>query len=105
MSKDQFNLTGTSEVKISSVLFATVVLRSIYGLEEGINLPLNLFLKEHCESVSYSAFKSAFHTAYNNALGEISSVVCLYLEFALIQCTHKLICYGKDAWVHARWFN
>lgn len=79
------------------MLFATVVFRSIYGLEEGINLPLNLSLKEHCQSVSYSAFKSAFHTAYNNALREISSVVCLYLEFASIQCTHKLICYGKDA--------
>lgn len=97
MSKDQFNLTGTSEVKISSVLFATVALRSIYGLEQGINLPLNLFLKEHCQSVSYSAFKSTFHTAYNNALREISSVVCLYLEFAFIQCIHKLIYCSKDA--------
>lgn len=34
MSEDQFNLTGTSEVKISSALFTTVMLRSIYGLGE-----------------------------------------------------------------------
>lgn len=97
MSKDQFNLTGTSEVKISSALLTTAMLGSIYGLGEGINLPLYPSLKEHCQRVSYSAFKNAFHTAYNNALHEIGSVVCLYIEFAFIQCIHKLICYGKDA--------
>lgn len=82
MSKDQFNLTGTSEIKISSAVFTTVMLRSIYGLGESINLPLYPSLKGHCQSVPYSAFKNAFHTAYNNALHEISSVVHLYIEFA-----------------------
>lgn len=98
MSKDQFNLTGTSKVKISSVLFTIVMLfRSICGLEGGINLSLYLSLKEHCLCVSYRAFKNAFHTAYNNTLLEISSVVCLYIEFAFIQWVRKVICYGKDA--------
>jgi len=97
MSKDQFNLTGTSEVKISSALFTTVMLGSIYGLGESINLPLYPSLKEQCQSASYSAFKNVFHTAYNNALREISSVMCLYIEFAFIQCIHKLICYTTDA--------
>lgn len=97
MSKDRFNLTGTSNVKISSALFTTVMLRSIHGLGKGVNLPLYASLKKHCPSVSYSAFKNIFHTAYNNALLEISSLVCLYIEFAFIQCIHKLICYGKDA--------
>lgn len=97
MSKDQFNLTGTSKVKISSAFLTTVMLRFIYGLGEDINLPLYPSLKKHCPSVSYSAFRNIFHTAYNNALLEISSVVCLYIEFAFIQCIHNLICYGKDA--------
>lgn len=72
------------------------MLRSIYGLEKSINLPLYPSLKEHWQSVSYSAFKNAFHTAYNNTLREMSSMVCLYIEFAFIQCIHKLIRHGED---------